>query len=169
MTPLPVRVAVEGDIPELLRLMCGLAEFEGYAEAFAVTEATLRAQGFGSAPPDFRALVADSVKAPGTLLGMLVYYIIPFTFRARPTLVVKELFVDEIGRGLGLGESLMRAAAEAAVARGCAVLKWQVASWNADAQRFYERLGAVADPVWIDFSITGDSLNRLAAPGERGS
>jgi RimJ/RimL family protein N-acetyltransferase len=61
------------------------------------------------------------------------------------------------------GESLMRAAADAAVACGCAVVKWQVVSWNAGAQRFYERLGAVADPVWIDFSVSGDSLDQLAA------
>ena len=36
-----------------------LAEFEKYAEAFAITEEILREQGFRRSPPDFYCLVAD--------------------------------------------------------------------------------------------------------------
>ena len=93
VTPLRVRHAIEGDLPALLVLMKGLAAFEGYAADFAVDETTLLRQGFERRPPDFHALVADGDGS--TLYGMLVYYFIPFTFRARPTLFIKELFVVE--------------------------------------------------------------------------
>ena len=40
-------------------------------------------------------------------------------------------------------------------------MKLQVARWNADAMRFYDRLGAVSDPVWVDFGLSGAQLERL--------
>jgi GNAT superfamily N-acetyltransferase len=154
-----VRDAVEADVPGLLGLMRGLAVYEGYAAQFAVTEETLREQGFRRDPPDFHALVADGERG---LSGMLVFYLVPFTFRARPTLHVKELFIAESARNRGIGEALLRAAAGEAVRRGCAAIKWQVASWNAAGRRFYERLGAVADEVWVDYGLTGVALENLA-------
>jgi hypothetical protein len=48
-----------------------LAEFEKYAEDFAITEAVLREQGFRHSPPDFHCLVAEK---GGELVGFLVYY-----------------------------------------------------------------------------------------------
>lgn len=159
-----VRRAVEGDIPALLTLMRRLAEFEGYDAAFAVTESTLLRQGFTHQPPDFHALVIDSPAAPAELSGMLVYYLIPFTFRTRPTLYIKELYVAESGRGHGVGEALMRATATAAMEHDCATIKWQVAEWNAAAQRFYERLGATANREWVEFVLSESALRALAKP-----
>jgi ribosomal protein S18 acetylase RimI-like enzyme len=157
-----VRRAVEHDVPALLALMKDLAAFEGYDAAFAVTEETLLAQGFTGEHPDFHALVAEDPNAATGLLGMLVFYIIPFTFRARPTLFIKELYVAESGRGRGVGEGLMRAAAKSAVDLGCAAIKWQVADWNAGARKFYERLGATPDPVWVDYALSETALRELA-------
>ena len=161
-SPIRIRRAVAEDIPALLELMQRLAEFEHYDADFAVNAETLLAQGFKREPPDFYALVAEDPDAPGVLLGMLVYYIIPFTFRARPTLFIKELYVAESGRGRGIGEALMRAAAREAVALDCASIKWQVAEWNTHARTFYERLGASADHAWVDYALSEMALRKLA-------
>ena len=139
-----------------------LAEFEHYDADFAVTAETLIALGFDREPPDFYALVADDPLATSGLMGMLVYYLIPFTFRARSTLFVKELYVRDNGRGRGIGEALMRAAAKEAIAHGCATIKWQVAEWNTRARAFYERLGAAADHVWVDYALSETALRKLA-------
>jgi hypothetical protein len=69
-----IRKAVEADVPNLLPLMRELAEFEKYAEDFAVTEAVLREHGFRHSPPDFHCLVAED---RGELVGFLVYYFVP--------------------------------------------------------------------------------------------
>jgi len=161
--PIRIRRAVPADVPELLELMRRLAEFEHYDADFAVTAETLLTQGFEREPPDFHALVADDSDAGGTtLLGMLVYYVIPFTFRARPTLYIKELYVSEPGRGQGIGEALMRAAAGEALTLGCATIKWQVADWNTAARAFYEKLGATADSVWVDYALSETAIRKLA-------
>jgi ribosomal protein S18 acetylase RimI-like enzyme len=164
MSPMPIRIrrAVAADVPALLELMQRLAEFEHYDADFAVTAETLLAQGFDREPPDFHALVAEEPGGAGALWGMLVYYIIPFTFHARPTLYSKELYVAESGRGRGIGEALMRAAASEALALGCATIKWQVADWNTKARAFYERLGATADHVWVDYALSETAIQTLA-------
>ncbi len=160
-SPIRIRRAVAGDVSALLELMQRLAEFERYDADFAVSTETLIAQGFEREPPDFYALVAEAPQSTGVLLGMLVYYLIPFTFRARPTLYIKELYVADSGRGRGIGEALMRAAASNAVAHGCASIKWQVAEWNTRAREFYERLGAAPDHVWVDYALNEEAIRKL--------
>ena len=80
-----------------------LAEFEKYADAFAITEEVLREQGFRRSPPDFHSLVADE---NGELAGLLVYYFVPFTYRARPNVIIKELYVAKEHRSGGIGARL---------------------------------------------------------------
>ncbi|WP_303310208.1 GNAT family N-acetyltransferase [Hymenobacter sp. BT730] len=161
-SPFRVDLATAADIPALLPLMEGLADFEHYRDTFAVTADVLYRQGFSQQPPDFYCLVARHDE--GHLGGLLVYYFIPFTASARPTLFIKELFVAESYRGHHLGEELMRAAARAAVAHGCGAIRWAVAAWNEAGRRFYERLGAQANPVWVDYSLSGDALLALTTP-----
>src|ERR1700731_2995900 len=106
-----IRKAIEADIPQLLPLMHELAEFEKYADAFVITEEVLREQGFQRSPPDFHCVVAEE---DGELTGLLVYYFVAFTYRAKPNLVVKELYVAEGYRSKGAGELLMKAVAQEA-------------------------------------------------------
>jgi ribosomal protein S18 acetylase RimI-like enzyme len=155
-----LRDAREEDAGALLSLMKQLAELEGYADRFRITEEILVERGFRRSPPDFHCLVVESETAQ--LVGMLVYYFIAFTFTGRPALFIKELYVAEEARRSGVGEQLMRGAARVAAEQGCDAIRWQVADWNAAARRFYERLGAAADPVWINYSLTHEELTTLA-------
>jgi L-amino acid N-acyltransferase YncA len=97
-----IRKATEADIPQLLPLMHELAEFEKYADAFAITEEILREQGFRRSTPDFHCLVAEE---NGRLIGLLVYYFVAFTYRAKPNIVVKELYVADGHRSKGRANS----------------------------------------------------------------
>jgi GNAT superfamily N-acetyltransferase len=160
MTCLKIRQAVASDIPQLLPLMRELAVFEKYAADFAVTEEVLSEQGFRHSPPDFRALLAEDGPA---LVGFLVYYFVPFTYRAKPNLIIKELYVAEGSRSQGVGELLMKAVAKEATRAGCGLIKWWVAKWNRRGIQFYERLGARIDPDWHEFQMSEETLRRLAA------
>lgn len=159
-TPL-VRKAVEDDIPKLLPLMRELAEFERYISDFVVTAETLREQGFRRSPPDFHCFVAE---ANGDLVGLLVYYFVPFTYRAKPNIVVKELYVAEEFRSKSVGRLLMRAVAQEAARSGCGMIKWWVAKWNKRGIEFYQRLGARIDNDWHEFQMTEKAFRDLAAP-----
>ena len=160
MTELKVRKATEADIPQLLPLMRELAEFEKYADAFAITQDILLEQGFRRSPPDFYCLVAEE---NGRLIGLLVYYFVAFTYRAKPNLIIKELYVAESHRSQGVGNLLMKAVAQEAERSGCGMIKWWVAKWNECGIEFYRRLGAKIDPDWHEFQMPEKVFRDLAA------
>jgi GNAT superfamily N-acetyltransferase len=155
-----IRKAVEVDIPNLLPLMHEPAEFEKYAEDFAVTEAVLREQGFRHSPPEFHCLVAEE---DSELVGFLVYYFVPFTYRAKPNLIIKELYVAGRRRSRGTGRLLMKAVAKEAARTGCGMIKWWVAKWNKRGIEFYKRFGATIDSEWHEFQLSEKALRDLAA------
>ena len=155
-----IRKAVEADIPKLLPLMRELAVFEKYDKAFAITEEILREQGFRRSPPDFHCVVAEE---NNQLAGLAVYYFVPFTYRAKPNMIVKELYVADGQRSKGVGELLMKAVAKEAQQASCAMIKWWVAKWNQRGIDFYERLGAKIDPDWHEFQMSDEAFRKLAA------
>ena len=164
-----IRKLTEPDIPQVLALMKELAIFEQYIDVFAITEADVREHGFQRSPPTVTCFVAAEPQPDGTsvLFGMLVYYIIPYTATATPTLFIKELFVDARGRGQGIGTRLMQAAAREACRLGCGAIKWQVANWNTEGRQFYEKLGAQANPTWIDYALSAAAIQALADSDSR--
>jgi GNAT superfamily N-acetyltransferase len=156
-----IRKAVEADIPNLLPLMRELAVFENYDKAFAITEEILREQGFRRSPPDFHCLVAEE---NNQLIGLAVYYFVPFTYRAKPNVILKELYVADGHRSEGVGRLLMKALAQEAERIGCGMIKWWVAKWNERGIEFYERLGAKIDPDWHEFQMSEEAFRDLAGP-----
>ena len=160
MTALKIKKAVEADIPKLLPLMRELAEFEKYLSDFAVTEETLREQGFRRSPPDFHCLVAEE---NDELIGILVYYFVPFTYRAKPNLIIKELYVADGHRSRRIGERLMKAVSKEATQAGCGMIKWWVAKWNHRSVQFYERLGAKIDNDWHELQMSEEVFRDFAA------
>ena len=160
MTTLEIRKAVESDIPSLLPLMRELAEFEKYSKDFAISEEVLHEQGFRRSPPDFHCLIAEE---GSTLVGFLVYYFVPFTYRAKPNLIIKELYIADRHRGRGIGRKLMKAVARQAQETSCGMIKWWVAKWNEQGMDFYRRLGATIDNEWHEFQLSEKAFRDLAS------
>jgi GNAT superfamily N-acetyltransferase len=99
------------------------------------------------------------------LVGFLVYYFVPYTYRAKPNLIIKELYIAEPHRGRGAGKLLMKAVAKEAALTGCGMIKWWVAKWNERAIKFYEQLGGHIDNDWHEFQLSEKALHDLAASG----
>lgn len=146
LSSVSVRPFTVADVPQLLALMKGLAQFEGYIDSFCVTEQDIEERGLGERP-EFEALVATD-EGGAELLGMTVLYTIPFTYDLKPTLVIKELFVSDTARGRGVGSALFSAIKRRAVDLGCPRIEWSVLNGNQPAMDFYRQQGAVPDPVW---------------------
>lgn len=146
-----IRRALASDAPQLLSLMQGLARFEGYADRFAVTVDVLIERGFSPHhSPEFTAWVAE---LDGSLVGYAVIYVIPYTFDLRPTVVLKELFIDEAARGRNFGHGLMNAVIEHAHSLNARLIRWQVLPDNEPAKRFYRQHGAAMDADWENWFI----------------
>lgn len=143
-----IRKAVESDSEKLWMLMKELAVFEKYIDVFAITPEIVKESGFRKNPRDFYSFVADD---NGTIAGMLVYYYLPYTAVNKPSLYLKELYVDPAHRGQKIGEQLMNALHKEAKLNNCAQIKWTVAPWNEGGKKFYERLGASENKEWLNY------------------
>jgi GNAT superfamily N-acetyltransferase len=154
-----IRPATPNDVPELLRLIRELAEYEKLADMAVGTDARMRESLFG-ARPAAEALVAER---GGRTVGFAIYFTTFSTFLCKPGLYLEDLFVEPAHRGSGIGKSLLRRLAALAVERGCGRFEWRVLDWNEPSIRFYESLGAKLMPQWVLVRMTEQSMALLAA------
>ncbi|EXI62191.1 diamine acetyltransferase [Mannheimia granulomatis] len=145
-----IRKMVEQDTNQVFPLMQKLAVFEHYIDSFAITPEVVIESGFRKSPPDFYCLVAEN---KSKIVGMLVYYFLPYTAQNRPAIYMKELYVDETARNQKIGEALMQALKNEAKANNCSTIKWTVAPWNEAGIRFYHRLGAKENNDWLNYEL----------------
>jgi GNAT superfamily N-acetyltransferase len=155
---LSIRRGTARDVPIILELIRGLAEYERLLHQVEATRALIRRHGFG-ARPYFETLICRRGKQP---VGFALYFFTYSTFLGRPSLYLEDLFVLPEERGRGAGKALLRALAKIAVKRGCGRMEWAVLDWNRPAIAFYKRLGAGLRKEWILTRLTGAPLRRLA-------
>jgi GNAT superfamily N-acetyltransferase len=155
--PFRIERAGERDVPALLRLIRGLAEYERLADQVTATEAALRESLFGPRSAA-EALIAYAGDEP---VGFAVYFHNYSTFLARRGMYLEDLFVLPAWRKQGCGRALLTAVARIAVERRCGRMEWAVLDWNEPALRFYRSLGAVPMDQWTVYRLTGEALARL--------
>jgi GNAT superfamily N-acetyltransferase len=156
---LRLRRATAADVPTILELVKGLAEYERLAPEVKATVERFRRHGFGRRPY-FEALICYRGRRP---IGLALYLFAYSTFLARPSLWLEDLFILPEERGRGGGRALLQAIARIAVKKGCGRMEWSVLDWNAPAIRFYRGLGARLERRWILTRLTDPHLRRLAA------
>ena len=151
--------ATERDVPLILRLIKGLAEYEKLTDEVRATEDDLRRSLFGP-NPSAEVVVGYAGDEP---VGFALFFHNYSTFLARPGMYLEDLFVLPAWRGHGYGRQLLAHLATLAVERGCGRLEWAVLDWNEPAIGFYKSLGAKPLHDWTVFRVTGDGLHQLAA------
>lgn len=154
-----IRPATIAEIPVILQLVRGIAEYERLSHEVVATEESLRESLFG-ARPAAEVAIGYAGTEPA---GFAVYFHNYSTFLGRAGLYLEDIFVKPEWRRQGLGRQLLAHVAEVAVFRGCVRLEWAVLDWNEPAIRFYEKLGARAMDEWTVYRMTGEALERLAA------
>jgi len=134
-----IRTAARADLDAIVRL-CG--EHAAYERSTLDPEAVRRSLPhylFG-ATPRARCLIIES---DGALAGYATHSREFSTWRAAEYLHMDCLYIREPFRNAGLGTQLMEKIADDARSLGCDSIEWQTPSWNTDAIRFYDRVGAI--------------------------
>jgi GNAT superfamily N-acetyltransferase len=156
-----IRFATADDLPTIVALIRGLAEYERLADAVVLEEETLGDHLFG--PRQYaEVLLAEEADE---VVGFALFFHNYSTFRGRPGLYLEDIFVRPEHRGRGHGKALLAALARLALDRGCGRLEWLVLDWNEPSIGFYQALGAVPMDEWTIYRLTGDSLAALGALG----
>jgi ribosomal protein S18 acetylase RimI-like enzyme len=107
----------------------------------------------------FRVLLAE---VEDRVVGYTSFVVGYNTDIAAPELFMHDLFVVARWRSRGIGRMLVAAVAREAVRRRLTCLEWGVRGDNAQARRFYARLGARVGNMRTA-ALDGPALRRLAA------
>ena len=154
--------ATPDDVPVILDLIRGLAEYEHEPESATATAEQIHEALFGARP------AAECVIArleDGEAAGFALWFQNFSTWTGRPGLWLEDLFVWPQHRRLGVGNALLRYLARICVERNYGRFEWSVLDWNTPAIDFYKSLGAVPMDEWTIFRLTGDALKDLADKG----
>jgi len=158
-----IEPATERDVPAILSLIKGLAEYERLSHEVVATEDSLRESLFGAR--QVAEVILGYVEKEA--VGFAVFFHNYSTFLGRPGIYLEDLFVKPEWRRHGLGTQMLRHIAREAVERGCGRLEWSVLDWNQPAIDFYKKLGARAMDEWTVYRLTGDELRKLASENQR--
>jgi GNAT superfamily N-acetyltransferase len=159
MSDLRIVPATVHDVPVVLEMIKGLAEYEQLSHQVVATEESLRASLFGARPAAEVILAYDDQ----TAVGFALFFHNFSTFLGQSGLYLEDLFVVPAWRGRGVGRRLLNHLASIAIERGCGRMEWCVLDWNESAIGFYQRLGARVLDDWRICRLTGDALARAAA------
>ena len=157
-TSFEIAPATEDDIPAILGLIRGLADYEHMSDQVTATDEQLR-QTLFCPRPAAEVLVGSR---EGEAVGMAIYFQSYSTFLARPGLYLEDLFVVPEWRGRGLGQQMLERLAAIAIDRDYGRLEWSVLDWNAPAIDFYRNRGADIIDEWNLCRVTGSALDALA-------
>ncbi|VTS08127.1 gcn5 family n-acetyltransferase : Diamine acetyltransferase OS=Cystobacter violaceus Cb vi76 GN=Q664_09050 PE=4 SV=1 [Gemmata obscuriglobus UQM 2246] len=84
-----IRSATPADLPTIVNLIRGLAEYEKLAHAVTLSEADLHAHLFGPRPYAEVLLAEDA----GAVVGFALFFHNYSTFRGKPGIYLEDLFV----------------------------------------------------------------------------
>ncbi len=123
---LSVRPGVERDVPDIVRMILGLAEYERLTHVTDCDPERIRRHLFGE-PRYAETLLAE---VHGDVVGMALFFHSYSTFHANPGVWLEDLFVVPEHRGHGIGRALLAQLSALAVERGCARVEWSVLDWT---------------------------------------
>lgn len=155
-----IRPANPDDVPTILSLIEGLAEYEKLAHEVVATEAKLHDTLFGE--KKYAEVIIGVEK--GEPVGFALFFHNYSTFLGQPGIYLEDLFVKPEHRGKGYGKALLTHLAQLANERNCGRLEWSVLDWNEPAIGFYKKLGAIPMDGWTVFRLTGEALLKFGNP-----
>jgi GNAT superfamily N-acetyltransferase len=159
MSTLHIAPATRADVPAILEMIHGLAEFERLEHLCIASEDDIERALFGDQASVEVVLAWEGDRTAGFALFFHNFS----TFLGRRGLYLEDLFVRPEFRRRGYGRALLVHLARIAVERSCGRFEWAVLDWNAPAIGFYRRLGAQILPEWRITRVTGAALVSLAA------
>jgi ribosomal protein S18 acetylase RimI-like enzyme len=158
-----VRSAGPGDVAAMTELFREMDEFYGRTITEPATKKIdqINSVLFADPPLAYAILAWDE----SNLVGMAAYSFLWPAVLTTKSLYLKEVYVAKSYRRHGTGKLLMEHVFKAAIDTDCSRVEWTTDEDNAEAQRFYRKLGFSANPSKIFYRVEGrDLLSSLSSP-----
>jgi GNAT superfamily N-acetyltransferase len=138
-------------VEEFEGLLPLIAAYQRFYEAAEIDEQRNRAFFRRFLAPSEDGLLLGA-RSEGRLVGYACLYWHFSSTRAKETVLMNDLYVEESARGQGVGRALIEATAEVARERGAASIEWSTAPDNHTAQRLYDSTGAERSE-WFSYEL----------------
>ncbi|MEU4535225.1 GNAT family N-acetyltransferase [Streptosporangium sp. NPDC023825] len=158
-----IRPATPDDVPAIIDMIRGLAEYERALDKVETTADMLHETLFGPSPSVFCHIAVDGERTAGFAIWFVSYS----TWLGTHGIYLEDLFVHPEHRGGGYGKQLLATLAGICVERGYGRFEWSVLDWNTPAIDFYRAIGAEQVDEWDRYRLSGPALEKVAAGGTR--
>ena len=160
MTEPQIRPAVIEDIPELLRMIRELAEFEKLTDQVVATEEDYQESLFGEKPAA-EALICE---VDHSIVGYAIFFSTFSTFIGQAGIWLEDIYIRPAHRTQGIGTKLLKAVGKIAEERNAGRYEWCVLDWNQNAINLYEKMGGEILEEWRIVRMDGETLSTLNCP-----
>lgn len=139
-----IRKAERKDVPMILELIKGLAEYEK-----APNEVVNTVEGLERDLFDDRICESFVAEINKQIIGFALFYTSYSTWKG-PCIYLEDIYVLPEHRRSGAGSILFDAVVDVAKSRKVARMDWQVLDWNDPAIEFYKKKNALLDDEWLN-------------------
>jgi GNAT superfamily N-acetyltransferase len=141
---MPIRDATEADLPALLPLLRGYADFYESDPTDAGLEEMARAV---IAAPEDRAFLLVATDGDGEVVGFALNQWKWSSLRGTRVVFLDDLFVAESARGQGHADALIEATAQVGRRHGATAVTWLTMPDNHRAHKVYDRVGGSSEAL----------------------
>ena len=141
---MPIREAIEADLPALMPLLRGYCDFYESDPTDAGLEAMARDV---IAAPEDRAFLLVATDDEEAVVGFALSQWRWSSLNGARVVMLDDLFVAEPARGGGHADALIEATAQAARRHGAPAVTWLTTPDNRRAHTVYDRVGGKAEPL----------------------
>ena len=151
-----IRKGLKKDLPDVLKLIKQLAEYENAVKEVSITLNTLEKDGFGK-HSYYKFLVAEK---NNEIIGLSFYWIRYSTWKGK-FLFLEDFIISEKHRRSGIGSKLFEATIKICEELECNGMCWQVLDWNKPAINFYKKYKAKISSDWLNGKITKKQIKEI--------
>ncbi|OJJ19267.1 GNAT family N-acetyltransferase [marine bacterium AO1-C] len=140
-----IRKIQEGDFAQVVALIQEFAEFQKHPERMNNSLDRMLAE-----KAYIHGFVAENEQQQ--VVGYAMYYFSYHTWSGK-SIYLEDLYVQPTHRKQNIGKDLLEAVIGLAKEENCHRVRWQVSTWNTNAQEFYKKMGAVINNEEYDCDL----------------
>lgn len=143
-----IRYANRNDVPLILELIKGIAEYEKLLDQVEANPVLLEHELFDE--QNAKVVLAYVKDIP---VGFALYFFNFSTFKGKKGLYLEDLYIKPEYRGSGIGNTVFDYLISEAKKSNCGRMEWVCLNWNTPAIEFYQKKKASPLSDWTTFRI----------------
>lgn len=143
-----IRKASRDDVPSILELIKGLANYEKLSDEVEATVEILEKEIFDDKNAN---VILASVN--DLIVGFALYFYNFSTFKGKKGLYLEDIYIIPEYRNNGIGNQLFEYLKNESKLQNCGRMEWVCLEWNNKAIEFYKRKKAISLEDWIHFRL----------------